>query len=124
MCKAICSGFFHHATKKDAQEGYKTLNEGTPVYIHPSSALFNRSPQWVIYHELVLTSKEYMHHVMEIKPEMLVDVSPNYFKVADTTKISKRKRSETIQPLHNKFEKPNEWRLSYQSRGPQRGGRF
>jgi ATP-dependent RNA helicase DHX8/PRP22 len=44
--KAICGGFFRHAAKKDPQEGYKTLVEGTPVYIHPSSALFNKGPEW------------------------------------------------------------------------------
>ena len=41
--KALCSGFFHHAAKKDPQEGYRTLSDGTPCYIHPSSSLFNRS---------------------------------------------------------------------------------
>ena len=55
--KAICSGFFRNAAKKDPQEGYKTLVEGTPVYIHPSSALFNRNPEWLIYHELILTTR-------------------------------------------------------------------
>lgn len=44
--RAICGGFFRHAAKKDPQEGYKTLVEGTPVYIHPSSALFNKGPEW------------------------------------------------------------------------------
>ena len=57
--KAICSGFFRNAAKKDPQEGYKTLIEGTPVYIHPSSALFNKNPDWLIYHELILTTREY-----------------------------------------------------------------
>lgn len=33
------------------------------VYIHPSSALFNRQPEWVVYHEVVLTAKEYMREV-------------------------------------------------------------
>lgn len=32
------------------------------------------------------------------------------FKVADINKVSKRKASETIQPLFNKYEKPDEWR--------------
>jgi HrpA-like RNA helicase len=45
------------------QEGYKTVADQTPVFIHPSSALFQRQPDWVIYHELVLTSKEYMREV-------------------------------------------------------------
>ena len=53
---AICSGFFRNAAKKDPQEGYKTLVEGTPVSIHPSSALFQRPPEWCIYYELVLTA--------------------------------------------------------------------
>ena len=59
----MCSGFFFHAARKDPQEGYKTVVEQTPVFIHPSSALFQRQPDWVIYHELVLTSKEYMREV-------------------------------------------------------------
>ncbi len=37
--------------------------EQQPVFIHPSSALFQHQPDWVIYHELVLTTKEYMREV-------------------------------------------------------------
>ncbi|CAG8516918.1 8130_t:CDS:10 [Ambispora gerdemannii] len=110
--RTICGGFFRHAAKKDPQEGYKTLVEGTPVYIHPSSALFNRGPEWVIYHELVLTTKEYMREVTAIEPKWLTEAAPTFFKVSDANTISKRKRSEKIQPLFNKYEKPNEWRLS------------
>ncbi|PSR72548.1 hypothetical protein PHLCEN_2v11541 [Hermanssonia centrifuga] len=110
--RAICSGFFRHAAKKDPQEGYKTLVEGTPVYIHPSSALFNRNPEWIIYHELILTTREYCHNVTAIEPKWLVDVAPQFFKVADANKISKRKKQEKIEPLFNKYEKPDEWRLS------------
>ncbi|KAI0348235.1 P-loop containing nucleoside triphosphate hydrolase protein [Trametopsis cervina] len=110
--RAIASGFFRHAAKKDPQEGYKTLVEGTPVYIHPSSALFNRNPEWIIYHELILTTREYCHNVTAIEPKWLVDVAPQFFKVADANKISKRKKQEKIEPLFNKYEKPDEWRLS------------
>ncbi|KAF9024147.1 P-loop containing nucleoside triphosphate hydrolase protein [Hymenopellis radicata] len=109
---AICSGFFRNAAKKDPQEGYKTLVEGTPVYIHPSSALFNRNPEWVVYHELVLTTREYCHNVTAVEPKWLVEVAPQFFKVADANKISKRKKQEKIEPLFNKYEKPDEWRLS------------
>lgn len=42
--QALCSGFFRNAARKDPQEGYKTLIEGTPVYLHPSSALFKLVP--------------------------------------------------------------------------------
>ncbi|KAI6028094.1 P-loop containing nucleoside triphosphate hydrolase protein [Pisolithus marmoratus] len=110
--KAICSGFFRNATKKDLQEGYKTLVEGTPVYIHPSSALFNRNPEWLIYNELVLTTREYCHNVTTVEPKWLVEVAPQFFKVADANKISKRKKQEKIEPLYNNYGKLDEWRLS------------
>lgn len=47
-CRALVGGYFRNAAKKDPQEGYKTLLEGTPVYIHPSSALFNQNPEWYV----------------------------------------------------------------------------
>ena len=46
--KAILSGFFRNAAKKDPQEGYRTLVDSQIVYIHPSSALFNRQPEWYV----------------------------------------------------------------------------
>ncbi|KAI3464059.1 hypothetical protein Pfo_020722 [Paulownia fortunei] len=85
--------------KADPQEGgYRTLVENQPVYIHPSSALFQRQPHWVIYHDLVMTTKEYM--------------PPRFFKVSDSTKMRKRKRQERIEPLYDRYHEPNSWRLS------------
>ncbi|KAJ1720480.1 DEAH-box ATP-dependent RNA helicase prp22 [Coemansia erecta] len=118
--RALCAGFFRHAAKRDPQEGYKTLIEGTPVYIHPSSALFNKNPEWVIYHELVMTSKEYMREATVVEPRWLVEVAPTFFKVADANKISRRKRNEQLQPLLNKYEGPNDWRLSRNQKRPKR----
>ncbi|KAH9609473.1 hypothetical protein KSS87_006391 [Heliosperma pusillum] len=81
--KAICAGFFFHAARKDPQEGYRTLFENQPVYIHLSSALFQRQPDWVIYHELVMTTKEYMREVTVIDPKWLIELAPSFFKVSD-----------------------------------------
>ncbi|RXK38857.1 ATP-dependent RNA helicase DHX8/PRP22 [Tremella mesenterica] len=114
---AICSGFFRNAAKKDPTEGYKTLVEGTPVSIHPSSALFQRPPEWCVYYELVLTAKEYMHQVTAIEPKWLSEVAPTFFRVADQNKISKRKQSEKIEPLFDRFAADkDDWRLSKQKR--------
>jgi len=71
--KCIVAGYFTNAAKKDPQDGYRTMVEGNPVFIHPSSALFNKNPEWLIYHELVLTSKEYMRQVMSIEPKWLIE---------------------------------------------------
>ncbi|XP_026434730.1 probable pre-mRNA-splicing factor ATP-dependent RNA helicase DEAH5 isoform X1 [Papaver somniferum] len=110
--KAVAAGFFFHAARKDPQEGYRTLVDNQPVYIHPSSALFQRQPDWVIYNELVMTTKEYMREVTVIDPKWLVDLAPRFFKAADPTKMSKRKRQERIEPLYDRYHEPNSWRLS------------
>ena len=57
-------------------DGYRTLVDQQQVFIHPSSAMFNRQPDWCIYHELVLTSKEYMREVTAIDPKWLVEFAP------------------------------------------------
>jgi ATP-dependent RNA helicase DHX8/PRP22 len=75
-----------HAAKKDPNEGFRTLLDNQQVYIHPcktlilASSLFNKGPEWVIYHELVLTSKEYMREVSTLDPKWLIDVAPRFFK--------------------------------------------
>jgi ATP-dependent RNA helicase DHX8/PRP22 len=120
--QALCAGFFRNAARKDPQEGYKTLIEGTPVYLHPSSALFGKQAEWVVYHTLVLTSKEYMHYTTSIEPKWLVEAAPTFFKVAPTDKLSKRKQAERIQPLYNKFATEDDWRISAQKKSGRTGG--
>ncbi|KAL9030487.1 MAG: hypothetical protein Q9196_001405 [Gyalolechia fulgens] len=114
--QALCSGFFRNAARKDPQEGYKTLIEGTPVYMHPSAALFGKPAEHVIFHTLVLTTKEYMHCTTAIEPKWLVEAAPTFFKVAPSNRMSKRKKAETIKPLYNRFAGEDDWRLSAQKR--------
>ena len=109
--KSIAAGFFSHAARKDPQDGYRTIIDNQQVYIHPSSALFNRNPEWVIYHELVMTSKEYMREVTSIDPRWLVDVAGSFYRFTKGN-LSKWKKQEKLEPLHNKYEDPNAWRLS------------
>ena len=120
--QALCTGFFRNAARKDPTEGYKTLVEGTPVYMHPSSALFGKPSEHVIYHTLVLTTKEYMQCTTSIEPKWLVEAAPTFFKVAPTDRLSKRKKAERIQPLHNRFGGEDDWRLSAQKRQGRGGG--
>eukprot|EP01006_Ploeotia_vitrea_P017908 TRINITY_DN49148_c0_g1_i1.p1 TRINITY_DN49148_c0_g1~~TRINITY_DN49148_c0_g1_i1.p1 ORF type:complete len:854 (+),score=492.60 TRINITY_DN49148_c0_g1_i1:312-2564(+) len=112
VVKAIASGYFMNAAKKDPVEGYRTLVENQPVFIHPSSALFNRQPEWVIYHKLVMTSKEYIRECLHISPKWLVQLAPNFFRAADPTAMTKRKRHEKIEPLFDRRSENQDWRLS------------
>lgn len=120
--RALCSGFFRNAARKDPREGYRTLAEGTTVYLHPSSALFGKQAEWVVYHTLLLTTKEYMQATTAIEPKWLVDAAPTFFKVAGGQEMSKRRKQERIQPLYNKWAGEDDWRLSAQRRGGRGGG--
>jgi ATP-dependent RNA helicase DHX8/PRP22 len=87
--QAICAGYFKNSARKDPQEGYKTLIEGTPVYMHPSSALFGKAAEHVVFHSLVLTTKEYMQCTTAIEPKVCFDFSPFFsFGVVDFMHVS------------------------------------
>ncbi|XP_027145588.1 ATP-dependent RNA helicase DHX8 isoform X2 [Larimichthys crocea] len=110
--KAICSGFFRNAARKHPHDGYRTLIDQQVVYLHPSSTLFNRQPEWLVYHELVLTTKEYMREVTTIDPRWLVEFAPAFYRVADPTRLSRQKKQQKLEPLYNRYEEPNAWRIS------------
>ncbi|EPY50858.1 ATP-dependent RNA helicase Prp22 [Schizosaccharomyces cryophilus OY26] len=118
ILRALCSGHFTNVAKRDSHEGcYRTTVENAQVYMHPSSVLFGKPAEWVIYHELIQTTKEYMHTVSTIHPRWLVEVAPTFFKFANPNQISKSKKGQKVVPLFNRFEKADEWRLSKQKRG-------
>ena len=59
-----------------------------------------------------MTTEEYMQEVTVIDPKWLSEMAPRFFKVADSTKLSKQKRQERIEPLYDRHHEPNSWRLS------------
>lgn len=71
--KVIASGFFPHSAKLQKNGSSWTVKHPQRVHIHPSSGLGQVLPRWVIYHELVLTTKEYMRQVTDLKPKWLVE---------------------------------------------------
>lgn len=64
------------------------------VRIHPSSMLYKDQPECVIYHELVLTSYEYMRNVIEVEPEWMCEVAPHFYKPEDFLKKGDQKKKK------------------------------
>lgn len=114
--RAFCSGFFRNLARRDPQDGvYNTLFDQTPVHLHPSLALFGKSVEYVIYHTLLLTTKEYMHCSTAIDPRWLPELAPKFFRKSDPANLSDRQKREKIVPLFNKYaENQDAWRLSAQ----------
>ncbi|KAL4036181.1 hypothetical protein IC575_004908 [Cucumis melo] len=89
--KTIISGFFPHSAKLQKNGSYRTVKHPQTVHIHPSSGLAQVLPRWVVYHELVCTSKEYMRQVTELKPEWLVEIAPHFYQLKDVEDLSSKK---------------------------------
>jgi pre-mRNA-splicing factor ATP-dependent RNA helicase DHX16 len=81
--KAITAGYFFNVGRLDRSgESYHIAkNGGQQLYIHPSSSMFHVKPppRFILYNELVLTSKEYARNVMEIQPGWLTEAAPHYY---------------------------------------------
>ncbi|KAJ2902565.1 hypothetical protein MKZ38_000395 [Zalerion maritima] len=83
--KCICSGYFHQAAKVKGIGSYINLRTCVTVQLHPTSALFHRGdlPHYVVYHELILTSKEYMSTVTAVDPHWLAELGGVFYSVKE-----------------------------------------
>ncbi|KAM9510472.1 LOW QUALITY PROTEIN: pre-mRNA-splicing factor ATP-dependent RNA helicase DHX16 [Guaruba guarouba] len=93
--KAITAGFFYH-TARLTRGGYRTVKHQHSVFIHPNSALFEEQPRWVLYHELVCTTKEFMRQVIEIDSAWLLEVAPHYYQAKELEDGSARKMPKKV----------------------------
>jgi pre-mRNA-splicing factor ATP-dependent RNA helicase DHX16 len=83
--KAITAGYFYHTARLSKGGHYKTVKQSNTVLIHPSSALHEGEPRprWLVYFELVLTTKEFMRQIIEIENSWLLEVAPHYYSKKD-----------------------------------------
>ena len=89
--KCILSGYFMQTALVSRAGHYLTVKDDQVVLIHPSTVLDNK-PEWVLYNEFVLTSKNYIRTVTEFRAEWLFEVAPEYFELDDDFKQSEAKR--------------------------------
>uniref|UniRef100_A0A183T8P2 OB_NTP_bind domain-containing protein n=1 Tax=Schistocephalus solidus TaxID=70667 RepID=A0A183T8P2_SCHSO len=61
---------------------YLTVKDNQVVQLHPSTVL-DHKPEWVLYNEFVLTTKNYIRTVTEIKPDWLVRIAPQYYDMTN-----------------------------------------
>ncbi|KAJ3098111.1 hypothetical protein HDU97_004295 [Phlyctochytrium planicorne] len=99
--KAITAGFFYNTARLNRSgDSYRTIKHNETVGIHPSSALYisnsnantnKQYPKWVLYFELVLTTREFMRQVIEIQSSWLLEVAPHYYKPGELEDDSNKK---------------------------------
>ena len=80
--KALLCGFFMQVAHQERTGQYRTVKDQQEVLLHPSTCL-DHKPEWVCYHEFVLTSKNYIRTCTDIQGEWLVDIAPQYYDLTN-----------------------------------------
>ncbi len=89
--KAVTAGYFYNTARLSRSGNYKTVKHAQDVQVHPSSCMKELRPRWLIYHELVFTTREYMRQVIEIENKWLLEVAPHYYRAKDIEDASSKK---------------------------------
>lgn len=100
--KCICSAYFYQAARLKGIGEYVNLRTGMPCHLHPTSALYGlgNSPEYVVYHELVMTAKEYMQCATAVDGYWLAELGPMFFSVKESGKSGRDKRKQAAEHLH------------------------
>jgi len=94
--KTICSAYFHQAARLKGVGEYANCRTGMPCNLHPSSALYGMgySPDYVVYHELIMTSREFMQCVTAVDGYWLAELGPMFFSVKESGLSRTEKRRQ------------------------------
>ncbi|KAJ6131067.1 hypothetical protein N7523_001527 [Penicillium sp. IBT 18751x] len=80
--RCLTTGYFAHAAKMQPDGTFKTVSGGLTLHAHPSSLMFNRKADWVIFHEIMQTgTKTYIRDVTKIEKSYLLEYAPEYYRV-------------------------------------------
>ncbi|KAF6224174.1 hypothetical protein HO133_010748 [Letharia lupina] len=81
--KCLAAGYFAHAARMQPDGVFKTVNGSVTLHAHPSSLMFNRKADWVIFHEILETgSKTFIRDVTKIEKGWLLDGSlSTYYEI-------------------------------------------
>jgi pre-mRNA-splicing factor ATP-dependent RNA helicase DHX16 len=81
--KAITAGYFYHTARlQRTGDSFRTIKHNQTVMVHPGSSMHIKAdstereyPKWMLYHELVFTTREFMRSCIEIQSEWLLEGS-------------------------------------------------
>lgn len=93
--KAILSGYFMQVAHMQRSGHFLTVKDGQLVALHPSSVLSHK-PEWVLYHEFVLTSKAFVRTCTQVRGEWLLQLAPHFFDPDDFPPGEAKKQLEKL----------------------------
>lgn len=86
--RCLTSGYFAHAARMQPDGTYRNVEGGTVMQAHPSSILFNRKADWVIFHEVMETGqKTFMRHLTKIEKSWLLESAPEFYTLSSARTV-------------------------------------
>ncbi|KAK3835577.1 MAG: ATP-dependent RNA helicase DHX8 [Linnemannia gamsii] len=79
VLKCFLAGFFQNTALLQPDGTYKSILGGLTVSIHPSSSLFGKKREAIMYDELVFTTKHFIRGVSALESNWLSQAAPKYF---------------------------------------------
>jgi ATP-dependent RNA helicase DDX35 len=80
ICRCLTTGYFAHAAKMQPDGTFKSVN-GTTFHAHPTSLMFNRKAEWVIFHEIMETgNKTYIRDITKIQRSWLMEYASQFYQ--------------------------------------------
>ncbi|XP_008551544.1 probable ATP-dependent RNA helicase DHX35 isoform X1 [Microplitis demolitor] len=81
ILRCLTAGLFPNAAFLHYTGVYKTVRGDKDLYIHPNSCLYTiQQPQWVLFCEILQTTKTYMRELTVINPEWLLELAPHFYE--------------------------------------------
>ena len=93
--QALTAGFFMQVAHLERTGHYLTVKDNQVVSLHPSCVL-DHKPEWALYHEFVLTSKNYVRTVTTVRGEWLAEMAPHYYDLTNFPKCEAYRALERI----------------------------
>ncbi|SCV69095.1 BQ2448_2115 [Microbotryum intermedium] len=84
--RCLTSGYFRNCARVQPDGTYRSVRENALLHVHPSSVMFTRTPltPYVIFHEVIETTKHFMRDVTSIEVEWLTELAPHYYSFKGT----------------------------------------
>ncbi|XP_072248973.1 probable ATP-dependent RNA helicase DHX40 [Leuresthes tenuis] len=104
--RCLCSGYFTNVARRSFGKVFCTMDgHGSMVHIHPSSSMFDEEAEldWIIFHDVLVTSRMYIRTVCPIRYEWVKDLLPKLHEV-DVYELSSVAREEVTDEEMTKWE--------------------
>ncbi|KAG5919033.1 hypothetical protein E4U42_006627 [Claviceps africana] len=83
--RCLTAGYFAHAARMQPDGTFRNVEGGTVMHAHPSSLLFNRKADWVIFHEVMDTGdKTFIRDITKIEKAWLLEAAPEFYKTSSS----------------------------------------